>query len=78
MNITLSIDKQVADQARKTAQAMRKSLNQAVRDHLAQLAGGPQLEAELQAFEQSALATPGKLAGWRSAAASSASPPRPT
>ena len=46
MNITLSIDKQVADQARKTAQAMRKSLNQAVRDHLAQLAGGPQLEAE--------------------------------
>jgi len=42
-----------------------KSLNQAVRDYLEQLAGRPQLAAELKAFETSALSTPGRLAGWK-------------
>ena len=65
MNITLSIDERVAEQARQAALAMGKSLNQAVRDYLEQLAGGQQLQAELRAFEQSALATPGRLAGWK-------------
>lgn len=65
MNITLSIDEQVAEQARKAAAAMGKSLNQAVRDYLEQLAGAQQLEAELRAFEQSALSAPGRLQGWR-------------
>jgi antitoxin component of RelBE/YafQ-DinJ toxin-antitoxin module len=64
MNITLSVDERLADRARKAAQAMGKSLNQAVRDYLEQLAGSQQLEAELNAFEQSALATPGRLGGW--------------
>lgn len=65
MNITLSVDERVADQARTAAQAMGKSLNQAVRDYLEQLAGSQQLEAELRAFEQSALASPGRLDGWK-------------
>jgi antitoxin component of RelBE/YafQ-DinJ toxin-antitoxin module len=65
MNITLSVDERIAEQARKAAQAMGKSLNQAVRDYLAQLAGGSQLAVDLQNFEQSALATPGRLQGWR-------------
>ena len=65
MNITLSVDERVAEQARKAAAAMGKSLNQAVRDYLEQLAGAAQVESELQAFEQSALATPGRLEGWR-------------
>ena len=43
---------------------MGKSLNQAVRDYLEQLAGQQQVEAELAQFEQSALVTPGRLAGW--------------
>jgi antitoxin component of RelBE/YafQ-DinJ toxin-antitoxin module len=64
MNITLSVDEQTAEQARKAAQAMGKSLNQAVRDYLEQLAGQQQLQAELDAFEQSALASPGRLDGW--------------
>ena len=38
MNITLSVDERVADEARKAASAMGKSLNQAVRDYLEQLA----------------------------------------
>jgi antitoxin component of RelBE/YafQ-DinJ toxin-antitoxin module len=65
MNITLSVDQHVAEQARKTALSMGKSLNQAVRDYLEQLAGAEQLEAELSAFEQSALSSEGKLNGWK-------------
>ena len=65
MNITLSVDERIAEQARTAASAMGKSLNQDVRDYLEQLAGRPQLEAELQAFEQSALGSPGKLQGCR-------------
>ena len=64
MNITLSIDERIAEQARKAATAMGKSLNQAVRDYLEQLAGSQHLATELDQFEQSALATPGRLKGW--------------
>ena len=65
MNITLVVDESVVEKARAVASAMGKSLNQAVRDYLEQLAGGGQLAADLDAFEASALATPGRLAGWR-------------
>lgn len=65
MNITLSVDERVAERARRAAQAMGKSLNQAVRDYLEQLAGAAQREAEVQAFEASARASPGRLHGWR-------------
>ena len=65
MNLTLAVDERTAEKARKAALAMGKSLNQAVRDYLEQLAGTPDLAAELQAFEKSALATPGKLKGWK-------------
>jgi hypothetical protein len=65
MNITLSVDEQVAEAARRAAAAMGKSLNQAVRDYLETLAGAEQRAAELRAFEASALATPGRLSGWR-------------
>jgi hypothetical protein len=44
---------------------MGKSLNQAVRDYLEQLAGTATVDAELQAFEESALRTPGRLRGWK-------------
>ena len=64
MNITLSVDERIAEQARAAASAMGKSLNQAVRDYLEQLAGSQQLALELGAFERSALASPGRLAGW--------------
>jgi len=64
MNITLSIDERVAEQAREAAQAMGKSLNQAVRDYLEQLAGRAQLEAEIAAYLKSTSLTPGRLGGW--------------
>lgn len=65
MNITLSVDEKVAERARAAAEAMGKSLNQAVRDYLEKLAGSDQLEAELEQFRRSALASPGRLRGWK-------------
>ena len=47
------------------AATMGKSLNQAVRDYLEQLAGRQQLAAELEAFERSAIQSPGRMNGWR-------------
>lgn len=65
MTITLSVDEPVADQAGPAASAMGKSLNPAVRNSLETLAGAEQRAAELREFEASALATPGRLGGWR-------------
>jgi antitoxin component of RelBE/YafQ-DinJ toxin-antitoxin module len=65
MNITLSVDERIAEQARRTAQNMGKSLNQVVRDYLEQLAGAEALAMQVQAFERSAQQTPGRLDGWR-------------
>jgi antitoxin component of RelBE/YafQ-DinJ toxin-antitoxin module len=65
VNITLSVDERLAEQARQAAQSMGKSLNQAVRDYLQQLAGAQQVETEVRAFEESARHTPGRLGGWR-------------
>jgi hypothetical protein len=64
MNITLSIDERIAERARLAAATMGKSLNQAVRDYLEQLAGRQQLTAQLDAFERSALQSPGRMNGW--------------
>ena len=39
MNITLSIDEQIAERAREKLRAVGKSLNQEIREHLAHIAG---------------------------------------
>lgn len=65
MNITLSVDRQLVDRARKTAEAMGKSLNQAIRDHLAYLAGEGEMEAELKELRTLSLKADGRSAGWR-------------
>ena len=65
MNITLSVDEQVAQRAREAAQKMGKSLNQAVRDYLEQLAGSAQRAQQWTHFEERCLSTNAKLDGWR-------------
>lgn len=65
MNITLSVDEQVAQRAREAAQKMGKSLNQAVRDHLEQLAGGSRREQMWAQFEERCQQSPARLNGWR-------------
>jgi hypothetical protein len=64
MNITLSTYAKIIERARKAAQAMGKSLNQAVRDYLEQLAAGEEgLDAELEALRS--LAGQGNSGGQR-------------
>lgn len=65
MNITLSVDERIAESAREAARKMGKSLNQAVRDYLEQLAGHEQQTAEWQAWEQRCLNGGGQLKGWK-------------
>jgi antitoxin component of RelBE/YafQ-DinJ toxin-antitoxin module len=65
MNITLSVDEQVAQRARVAAQKMGKSLNQAVRDYLEQLAGSGRRSEQWVQFEQRCLNSKAKLDGWQ-------------
>ncbi len=65
MNITLSVDERVAEAAREAARKIGKSLNQAVRDYLEQLAGEERLATEWQAWEQRCLKGGGQLKGWK-------------
>lgn len=65
MSITLSVDERVLEQARKAAQAMGKSLNQAVRDYLEQLAGQAQRDAVIEELRSLALKGRSPEPGWR-------------
>ena len=63
MNITLSIDEQLAARARKRAEVLGNSLNQLVRDYLQKLAGGDDPEQSIEEFRQ--LSGKGHSRGWR-------------
>jgi hypothetical protein len=52
MNITLSIDEQIAERAREKLRAVGKSLNQEIREHLAHLAGDDDVERDLEFLER--------------------------
>ena len=65
MNITLSVDEQVAQRAREAAQKMGKSLNQAVRDYLEQLAGSSRRGQQWAQFEARCLRSPAQFGGWK-------------
>ena len=63
MNITLSVDEQIAKRARERASAMGKSLNQAVRDYLKNLAGESDIEHRIAELRR--LSGKGNSHGWR-------------
>jgi hypothetical protein len=63
MNVTLSIDEQVVERARKKAASLGKSLNQLIRDYLQSLAGGDDAEQSIEEFNQ--LSGRGDSRGWR-------------
>ena len=50
MNLTLSIDDQTVEQARRVASAMNKSLNEVIREYLEQLARRDQAERDIAEF----------------------------
>ena len=63
MNITLSVDEQIAERAREKLRAMGKSLNQEIRDHLRHLAGDDDLERDLEYLERTSGL--GDSQGWK-------------
>jgi len=63
MNVTLSIDEQTVERARKKADALGKSLNQLIRDYLQKLAGGDDPERCIEEFKR--LSGRGHSRGWR-------------
>lgn len=65
MNITLSIDEKVAEEARKVAQAMGKSLNQLVRDYLEQLTRQSEAQEEMEELRRLSQESKGHSRGWR-------------
>jgi hypothetical protein len=63
MNITLSVDEQIAERAREKLRALGKSLNQEIRDHLRHIAGDDDLERDLEEFVR--LSGLGSSEGWK-------------
>ena len=63
MNITPSVNQSLGEQAQEAADITGTSSTQAVRDDVKQQAE-QQVPAELEAFEVSALQSPGQLRGW--------------
>jgi len=65
MNLTLSVEDEIIQRARRHAEAMGKSVNQLVREYLEQLAG----KADLGAIADEYLATSrnpkGNSGGWK-------------
>ena len=52
MNITLSVDEQTVEKARRVAQAMHKSLNQMIREYLERVANQDQIERDIAEFRR--------------------------
>jgi len=65
MNITLSVDDGVIQEARRRAEAMGTNVNQLVREYLEQLAGKTDSKADAVEFERLSRATHGNPRGWR-------------
>jgi len=65
MNITLSIDEKLAEQARKVAKSMGKSLNQVIRDYLEHLTGQQDAAAEIAELRRLSLVSQGHSRGWK-------------
>jgi len=65
MNVTLSIDDKVIKRARKAAEGMGMTLNQAVRQFLDQLAGGRPADTDLREMEELSELSEGRSRGWR-------------
>ncbi len=63
MNLTLSLEEQLVERARKKASALGKSLNQLIRDYLRTLAGGDDPERSIEEFKR--LSGRGHSRGWR-------------
>jgi antitoxin component of RelBE/YafQ-DinJ toxin-antitoxin module len=65
MNLTLSIDERLVDDARKVAAAMGKSVNQLIREYLEQLTSTSTLEEDLAELRRLSKQSKGNSKGWK-------------
>jgi hypothetical protein len=65
MNVTLSLDEQLVKEARKRAEAVGKSLNQVIREHLEQLTGKRDAAADVEEFIRLLRESKGNSRGWK-------------
>ncbi len=63
MNITLSIDEQTVKRAREKLQAVGKSVNEEIREHLARVAGDDDIEKDIEFLRSTAGL--GDSGGWK-------------
>ena len=65
MNLTLSVDEQLVERARKVARAMGKSLNELVREYLRNLAGDEDAKRDIEELRALSRRGKGRSKGWR-------------
>lgn len=65
MNITLSIDEQIVKRARKKLEAVGKSVNEEIRQHLRHIASGDEGDTNGWIEELTSLSGMGDSHGWR-------------
>lgn len=65
MNLTLSIDEQTLQEARKVAAAMGKSLNQLIREHLESLTRRDRADRDMEELYSLSNPPQGDSRGWR-------------
>jgi antitoxin component of RelBE/YafQ-DinJ toxin-antitoxin module len=65
MNVTLSVDDEVIQEARRRAEALGTSVNQLVREYLEQFAGKTDPNANAVEFERLSRSTQGNSRGWK-------------
>jgi hypothetical protein len=65
MNLTLSVNDEVVQEARRRAEVMGKSVNQLVREYLERLAGKSDLEALADEYRELSRNPKGNSRGWK-------------
>ena len=65
VNLTLAVDERVVKRARKAAESMGMSLNEAVRRFLDELAGADSAERDIAEIEALSKRSRGRSRGWR-------------
>ena len=65
MNLTLSIDDEILEQARRLAEATGTSVNQLVRDYIARIAGKSDVESGIADFRELTRNAKGDSRGWK-------------
>ena len=65
MNLTLSIDDRLLKEAREVAKSMGKSVNQLVREYLAQLTSRDDANRDIEELRRLSSGGGGRSRGWR-------------